>query len=255
MTTFPRCVRRLLALFVLVCGGLVSAWANADAIIAKARAYHGPDATLDAIKSIHYFGKLLVPESAAKDAKMVEVPVEILFQKPYRQRIMATFPNRTETTVLDGYDAWVYIKETWPTGRWRTDFMDKDQTKRLRANTWENLAFYRGLERRGGQVEDLGDVTVGGVACRKVAFRHESSIVFFRYFDKATGRLVLTETEQGSSIREEGEIIVNGVRLSKKNITTTRLPDGSQRVVSVTFDKITLNEAVPESLFAAPLPR
>ncbi|MDE3084370.1 MAG: hypothetical protein KGJ37_04000, partial [Verrucomicrobiota bacterium] len=69
----------------------------------------------------------------------------------------------------------------------------------------------------------------------------------------ATGKLLLTETENGSRLREEGTIIVNGVRFLKKLITVTKDATGRENTVTITMDKITLNDTFPDSLFAAPL--
>ena len=65
--------------------------------------------------------------------------------------------------------------------------------------------FFRGLDRFGVKIEDLGTANVEGVACQKIAFIHGPNIVFTRYFETATGRLVLTETEAGGVIRERME--------------------------------------------------
>ena len=124
--------------------------------------------------------------------------------------------------------------------------------KRLRANTLENLAFFRGLERQGGRIEDQGPITIDGVVCQKIAFIHAPTIVFTRYFDIATGRLRLTETEAGGSIREEGEISVNGMRFPEKIITLTPIANGKSQTVTITFDKISVNETFPASFFAVP---
>ncbi len=51
-----------------------------------------------------------------------------------------------------------------------------------------------------GKVTDMGSTKLDGVACRKIAFIHSADVIFFRYFDEASGRmLVLSETESGNS--------------------------------------------------------
>jgi hypothetical protein len=130
--------------------------------------------------------------------------------------------------------------------------LGSDQIKRLRATTWENLSFFRGIERVGGRMEDLGPVTFEGIACQKIAFIHDTNIIFYRFFEVSTGRLVYTETENGSSIREQGEIKVNGIRFPKSMVNTTKTPTGQLRTFTVTFDKITVNEVFPANLFAVP---
>ncbi len=229
----------------------VAAFARAeDPLIAKARAYVGEDSVLDAIKSLRLVGKLEVVE--ATGAAPGTAQLEILFQKPDRQRITATSEARTEITALDGYDAWSRVSDPGQPSRWQVTLLGPDQIKRLRANTFENLAFYRGLEARGARVEDRGSATIDGVACRKLAFIHGPGIVFTRSFDVATGRLVLTETEGGTKIREEGEIRSGGVRFPESIITVNALPDGGTRTIRVTFSEITVNPELDASLFSVP---
>lgn len=223
-------------------------------IIAKARANIGPEAALDGLKSIHYTGKL---EVVGKDADGKDLPVsvaiEIVFEKPYRQRIVATSAQKTEVTALDGYDAWQHEQDPGDASNWRLTLLSPDQIKRLRANTWENLSFYRGIESKGGRTEDLGAATADGKACRKIAFFHDDDIVFYRYFDAKSGNLVLTETESGSTIREEGSLKAGGMKFPSKIVTRNKLPDGSEREIVVTFDSVKVNETFPEKAFAMPL--
>jgi hypothetical protein len=233
--------------------------ADTDAIIAKARAYLGPDATLDAITSIHYVGTLASEETIKdKDGKQITRPfkgtIEIIFQKPYSQRVTLVSYKGTETTALDDFEAWRHLQDATDAKRWSLTLLDKDQVRSQRANTWENIAFYRGIERRGGHVEDLGPHVVDGHTCEKLAFVHEPGLTFYRYFDAATGQLLLTETDNGNLTREQGEMMVNGVRFPKSLVSTTKDPaTGRESTLSITLEKVTLNENFPESLFAVPM--
>ncbi|MDE3084815.1 MAG: hypothetical protein KGJ37_06325, partial [Verrucomicrobiota bacterium] len=142
------------------------AQANVAKLITKARAYLGSEETLNSIKSIHYFGTLETEEIVKdKDGKETARPfkgsVEIIFQKPCRQRVELTSDRGTDITVLDDYDGWRRLQ---PAGspHWSLTILNPVQVERLRANTWENLAFYRGLERFGGHINDLGPATIDG---------------------------------------------------------------------------------------------
>jgi len=220
-------------------------------LIAKARAFVGPEAALNAIKSVHFTGSLITPDPT--DAKkMTYVTVEIILQSPYQQRLTASSDRSIEVTALDGYDGWHRVQDPKDPKGWKLQLYAKDQIKRLRANTWENLSFYRGLEREGGTVVDQGLVNVDGVSCRKFAFVHAENIVFYRYFEEATGRLVLTENETGIAIREQGEIRTGGIRFPKSIITSGKDAAGKPQTVTLTFDKVTLNESFPASTFAVP---
>lgn len=234
-----------------VIGTVVSA-AMADPVTLKqARSFIGDEAALEAVTSLRFEGQLEVMD-LGDDAPDGPVTIKIFFQKPDRQRITATNGTRVETTALDGYDAWQRVSDSADPSVWRVTLLGPEQIKRLRANTFENLTFYRGLEDRGGRVEDLGPAKIDGVDCHKIAFVHGPGIVFTRWFELTSGRLMLTRTESGTDIREEGEIRTGGLRFPKKIITHNSLPDGGKRVIQVTFDQIEVNPTIDPDLFCVP---
>jgi len=209
--------------------------------IAKARAYLGSEAALDAVRTIHFKGTLELNATT-------RVPIDIVFQKDNQQRITASAEKVIETTALDGYDAWQKRADAASPARWQLTLLDAQQVKKLRANTWENLHFFKGIEKRGGRVAPGGDATVDGKACVKLTYFHTDAIWFARYFDKATGKLVKTETDNGSEIREEGELLANGIRFPRKVISKS--PNG--QVTTITFETLELNQSVPAAEFAVP---
>lgn len=235
---------RLSALFAFVAAfaaGQLRAADPVEQVIAKARAYLGSESALNAIETIHFTGTL---ESDAA----TKLPVDIVFQKPSQQRITVTGPKLIEVTALDGYDAWQKRTNPANPAQWQVTLLDAGQVKKLRANTWENLSFFAGIEKKGGRVQAGGDVTVDGVACVKLSFVHADDIIFVRYFEKATGRRVKTETENGTEIREEGEIVVHGVRFPRKVVNKST----NGTVITIVFDKVELNQPVAASEFAVP---
>jgi hypothetical protein len=241
------------ATFVLAFG-LSSAEGRAaePAILAKARAYLGPEALLDGVNSIHFFGTLTATDPA-DSAKTTRTAVEIVYQKSDRQRIVKSSDQTIDVTALDGYDAWQRVQSRSDPTKVRQNFLGSLQIKRLRASTWESLSFYRGLEQRGGRIEDMGPVTVDGVTYRKVAFIHEPNIVFYRYFDPETGRLVYTETESGEIQREQGEILAGDLRFPKSVKIVVKNAAGQPQTITIDFEKIILNENFPDDLFRVPL--
>ncbi len=223
--------------------------------IAKARAYLGSESDLNAVTTIHFFGKLEGTQKVpAPDDKtkmidqQVSLPTEIIFQKPYEQLMTLTRPDSTIITALDGYDGWSKTFNAKDPKQWRFTLLTAQEVKQLRANTWENLFFYAGIEKKGGRVELVGDVMVDGAACGKLSFIHAGNIIFQRYFEKTTGRLIKTETDNGGEIREEGELIVNGIRFPRKVIN--KGPNG--QITAIVIDKVVLNENLPASEFIVP---
>ena len=221
------------------------------AIITKARAYLGTEAALNAVNTLHYSGKLELSDMDA-DGPEGPITIEIIFERPYHQRSTVTSERGTEITVLNGYDAWQRVSAANDDTRWNLTLLQIPQIKNLRANAWENLSFFRGLEEAGGQIEDLGVTTMDDQTCRKLAFIHSPEVVFYRYFNVATGRLVLTETMRGERIREIGSIEVAGIKFPKELTTEATRPDGTTQTVTIRFDSVTVNEPVPADAFEMP---
>ena len=251
-------VKRILMLGGIAVGVALPAPAQtADAIIAKARAYLGGDVALSAVNSVHFSGVLVPDNATPAGPKQANAAIDIIFQKPYQQRIVVTRTDSIEMTALDGYSAWQRTQEVRDPNHWQLSVLGPDEIKRLRANTWENLNFYKDIGQRGGRAEVIGTAPVDGQPAVKVAFIHDAGIVFYRYFNPETGKLLLTETEQGGSIREEGEIMANGLRFPQTVTQTVKGVDAKgqlvERKLTMTFDKITLNETFSESYFELPL--
>jgi hypothetical protein len=243
---------RLLGTLTIIVSCATAGRADSAAMIAKARAFLGGEKALQGVTSVHYVGKLETTEETKDGPKPTSCSIEIIFQKPYQQRITLTTESIIGVTGLDHYESW-QSQESRVSGARRVDFHSKDQLKRFQASTWENLNFFSGTEARGGQVEDGGVIEKGGEKLYKVNFVHGPGIEFTRYFDPATGQLKLTETAN-SVIREEGSIDASGVRFPKKIIQTDHFPNGKEQVVTITFDKITINESFPPDFFRAPQP-
>jgi hypothetical protein len=244
--------RRFSGVLIVMLGCLATVRADSAAVIGKAREFLGGEKALNSVTSVHYVGKLETVEETKDGPKPTSCGIEIIFQKPYQQRITLTTDAIIGVTGLDQYESW-QSQESRAGGERRVDFHNKEQLKRFQASTWENLNFFAGTEARGGRVEDGGVVEKEGQKLYKVNFIHAPGIEFTRYFDEATGQLKLTETAN-SAIREEGSIAATGVRFPKKIFQVDHLPNGKNQVVTITFDKITINETFPSELFRAPQP-
>ncbi len=236
----------------LALAAAVTAPAAEPAIIAKARAFVGAEAVLNELRVVRYTGTVLSVDSG-NPTKPTQVAIDIVFQKPDQQWVMAKSADAVEITVLDGYQGWKRLESTKDTKQFRQSALGLEAIRRMRATTWGNLAFWRGLEAQGGRVEEQGTQVVDGTTCQKIAFIHQPGIIYYRYFDVATGRLVLTETEAGEKIREEGEMNVNGIRFPRRVLTESKTARGNVVTVTMTFDLVTTNEPLPAAQFQAPL--
>ncbi len=242
---------RLVLVLGLACAWVTVLPAAEPAVIAKARAFIATEETLNGLRSVHFLGTMVTADPADPKKNMT-VSMDIMFQSPNQQRLVATSDRAVEITALDGYDGWGRVEDPKNPGRARQMILTIDRIRRLRANTWENLAFYRGIEKAGGRVEDQGTAVVEGVTCQKLAFIHMPNIIFYRYFDPATGRLILTETESGDTVREQGEMVVNGIRFPRSIVTTNKDEKGELRTATITFDKVIVNEPIPGRQFGVP---
>jgi len=226
-----------------------------DEWIGKARSAVGSESALSAITSVRFIGTVeTIQKTPSKDdpTKTVDVTIRLAintcFQKPYRQKIILRTDKSVENTVLDGYDGWFRRTEVGNEKDAQVALLESGQIKRLRANAWEHLSFYRGIEDRGGRVSYQGEADVEGKNCVIIVFAHSDTISFTRYFEKETGRLIKTVTENGGEIREQGEMMVNGIRYPKALIN--KAPDGQTAII--TFDSIKVNEPLPAAEFAIP---
>lgn len=227
-----------------------SAAAAEPPILAKARAFLGSEAALDGVVSLHMTGTFSESSGAAGAASRPPEQVDIIYQKPWRHRLVVRSGKVVRTIGLDGYDAWARVVDPSDPLSPRITLYSPSAIEALRADVWENLGYYRGLEEIGGAVKDEGPAKVDGVACEKVAFIHESGLVYTRYFDLATGRLVFTETGTGLKIRESGSIESGGIRFPKEIVTA----EPGSRTTTLVFDTITVNERFPDDTFTTPLP-
>lgn len=234
-------LRLLLAAALFTAAALPASAQTAGEWIARARARLGPEAALQGVTSIRYTGTVEVDGANPRT-------LDSISQKPLRQLTTLTGPEVIEVIALDEYDAWQKRINPRNPVQWQLTLVDAAQTKRLRAQTWDNLNFFGGIEKMRGSVRLDGDATVDGVACVKLVFTYLPTMVLMRYFDKATARLVKTETESGTEIREEGEIISGGIRFPRKVINR----DKAGHTIVMAFDQVILNEPHAPAEFAVP---
>jgi hypothetical protein len=241
-----RTVRLVLALALLAAGAFA---AEEPPIIARAREFLGGEEALARVRSLRFIGTVNSFSGSAPPVSLV-----LTYQHPFRQRLVSTSPAGVEVTGLDGEVGWRRIHEPRDLRKWRDETLDAAQVARLRAGTFESLAFFRGIESVGGRLEHTGSARVSGVACERVVFHHGENLRFVRYFEAETGRLVKTETEDGTSVVEEGEQRVAGIRFPQRLVTSGRGPDQRPSRFIVELTQVQVNENFPAAQFARPAP-
>jgi outer membrane lipoprotein-sorting protein len=234
---------RSVVLAALLLANLLPAGAQtAEHWITLARARLGSESALSGVTSIRFTGTIVADGASPRS-------LDIIFQKPLQQRITLAGTELSEVIALDDYSGWQQRSNPQNPAQWQMTLLDAPQIKRLRAQAWDNLNFLRNYEQLNGTVALVDGVTADGQACVKLIFSYYGGITLTRYYDKATARLVKTETESGTEIREEGEMFAEGIRFPRK--VTNR--DRNGRAVTMTFEKIVLNARYPASEFAVPV--
>ncbi|HLP02529.1 MAG TPA: hypothetical protein VK163_10940 [Opitutaceae bacterium] len=227
---------------------------TAAQVVARARAYVGDENSLSSIRSLRYRGTIEFKDDTGTVVPEASGTMDMILQKPQQQLMVRTNSRLREAIALDDLTGWMRVDSLEQPGRSRLKILDLDELRRLQANTFENLAFFRGHEDRGGIIELRGERTVDGRIALTVAFTHPHGITFLRHFDKQTGRLLLTEMSFGGDVREEGELLVNGIRFPKTMRTTGKTKDGKAYSATVTIEEVEVNKAYAPDLFAVPLP-
>lgn len=220
------------------------------AVIGLARAYLGPESTLEGIKTIRFVGTLDRVDSVP-GVPPLHTELDMVFEKPLRQHMVVKAEKVTMTTVLDGYNGWDWLQDNADPAKHRLNWLKTQDLRTLRANTWENLYYYKVAE--GGSIEDKGPATIDGVDCERVDFDHGGGVVYQRFFDRDTGRLVLTVLGS-ETFKETGEMRVDGIRFPTVIVSTVKTPKGNTVTSTAAFTKVVLNEALPDSLFEVPTP-
>jgi hypothetical protein len=242
------------ALSLLAWSAGLAAPASVADTLAKARNYLGGDKALDAISSLRYVGRMELRDPSVTPPKLESGTIELVFQKPGQQRLTQVVDQTKDIIGLSGDEAWRRREELNNPVKAQVAIMNLRTLRRIQAEAYENLSFYRGAEAHGARVELRGETGFEGREAVQIAFIYPGNVVFVRTFDKKTGALLLTETYDGSKVREEGEIIVEGVRFPRRLISTAKNPSGVEVTHTLVFDQIVVNEKFDPSVFSVQLP-
>lgn len=214
-------------------------------VLSMARSRIAPEAKLNAVTSIQYFGKVYGPEGEENST------LELMFQKPDQQKLIVDSADVKSETAVNGFEGYIEVFNKVDTYKSGVLVLDANRVRRLIANASENLYFFEGpYHRTGGKITLAGTKKIRGKECYEVRFSYPSGLYYIRYFDTKTGDLLSTiNGETNQEMVESDSIMVDGIRFPK---TVKTYDDEGDLVRTVVFDKIILNEKIDDSVFDFP---
>lgn len=235
---------KTLILSLAGCAAMTAAADELDAVLAQARAAIADEATLRAVKSLHYSGTVINAEGQPTGK------LELYFKKPNRQRIELSADGVTEITCVNGYEGWIQrLHETDPAQQ-GLFILQAPQIEQLIHNARENLYFFHGpRHHRGGRIEYGGSERHEGASVHRVYFHYPRGTSYIRIFDADSGKLHATFTaDNGLKMVESERMEVDGIQFPR--VVRTYQDGELQRIVE--FDKIQVNAPLDDALFDFP---
>ena len=217
---------------------------STDQIIAKARDYLGGDTQLRAVETIQFQGTFTTHEGEGKGE------ILIYLKKPFKQRldVIRAHDGIVETTAINDIDGWGRRANEKDADDWTIRILGMGELKRMRANTFDNLNFYSGIEQLGGSIINRGIVKKDGKNAYLLHFKYDKTIHYKRYFEVTTGKLLATVNDKGIEIKDIDEFIVDGIRFPREQI---RIENGKMKD-TLTFTKIVINAPLDDKIFELP---
>lgn len=214
--------------------------------IELARSYLGDSDKLDAIDCIRYKGSLLYSTGDLGT-------IEMVYQKPMRQKMTAIVNTRKEVSVLDGSEGWTTFERVGDSLPLGMEIFDPIRILIMQSAVREAFGFYKNPSVRNGAIFYDGKESVKGRECVILTYEHGDGIAYRRFIDAETGQLRKMLDSKGVEYYEEGEIVVDGIRFPKKMVSTFSTALGGQ-TMEFAYTSIKLNEKLPDSEFVMPLP-
>lgn len=234
----------ILILSLLPLGLSAQAEMSTEEAIAHARAYQGSEELLDSVRTLIFRGT--ITRTASAEGEEVS-NLEIYLKKPDKQRFVIRVENITDVRMVDGSIGYrlTTLEEEGQPPRSRDVALTPQEIFAIQATTWQNLFFYKGIEKELGRVRSLGMKEFQGEDAYALRFEHTGNVFFEHHFHAETGRLMGTTT--GSQIFiNEGEQIVAGVKFPERVRTTDQ--EGNE-INFIDFHTIEVNAVLADTLF------
>lgn len=213
--------------------------------IAKARAYLGAEAKLQAVQTLRYSGVIVFGSGDSGT-------VDIVFKKPSSQQINSVVNGMKEVSTLKRTEAWQKVERHDEPGSWTLNLYEVDDILRMQANVRDQFDFMAPPSTRTGKVIFEGEHEIDGVKTRALRYDHGNGRFFLHFVDPATGQVLRSVNDLGMIFMKTGEIVVDGIRFPEKLITRFRTPLGVE-TLEVSYSKITVNEKIDDAIFDMPL--
>ena len=207
-------------------------------LIKKIRENIASPAKLDQINSLEYVGNF-------KNSDEDFGSIVLSFQKPHLQRIDICKLNKRITRLIGENIGFLQIKDL-DTDQFESTIMPPNAYNYLRTNSIETLFFYK-TPPSENIILELGDeLDWKGIKAVKVTFKYPNNLVYIRYVDSKTGKILATVLPDGNKLVEEGEYIVDRIRFPRKLYTYNKK---DELMSTITFEKIKVNPKFEEDFF------
>lgn len=216
---------------------------EAEALIQMAREHLGGNERLEGVVSLKYTGRIDSPDRDRAGR------IALYLKKPLKQRIeIETESGTVEVTAVNGYEGWILsrgIDERLS----EVKVMDPQNLNRMLVSTWENLNFFARPVAHHGKIHFKGKTEYRGRPVYELHVVYPGGKpTYIRFFDRQTGELVGSKTDDGLEFIESGMIQVDGIQFPRK-IEALR---GERRVHLITFEEIEVNPELDDGLFEFP---
>ncbi|MGE9295009.1 MAG: hypothetical protein ACQKBV_01785 [Puniceicoccales bacterium] len=233
----------LAALIVFLSASGLSAEPVAE-FLKKARAQLGSESALKGVESLQYAGEVMSPTGE----KISEL--KLVFDKPDRQLLREDRNDEIHQTAVNGFEGYLLSYNKTDPANKVLRVLPPAQTKRLMANAVENLNFFNGpMQLRGAEIVDGGMVDYKGQTVRKVLFKYPLGLVYERYFDPNSGKLLATVSSDGLTMVERKSLQSGGIKFPK--VVDTYDAEGNL-VRTVEFTEIVVNGTIEPGAFDFP---
>jgi hypothetical protein len=211
-------------------------------IIDLARSYYGQENLLDSVRTIYYEGQVLEPGEGKVPGNF-----RMFLKKPMCQRIelqSGDIVDIRSTNGLEGY--WMRLDKA--SGKKQVAVLDSGRLETMIVGALENLNFLKATDHRRRDVWFRELTRYQGAPCYKLRFQYKDVIYYDRLVDAASGRILLTEDNQGLQIHQRGDVFANGIRFPK-NLESYQ---GRKHVNTLLISLVLLNSEIPDSFFDFP---